>query len=154
MIRRLRTLTIWTGSILSLLSAAAFVASGWWLLAVRVTPTDGPVLSVSSGMCVVCLGRQGERGWAARPTTPRYDPGSFVQRWPNWAYWNKWTRRGRFIYVPIYAVFAAVAIPTLLVWRLWPRPVDPGCCRCGYDLTDNTSGTCPECGLTTIMDRD
>ena len=26
------------------------------------------------------------------------------------------------------------------------RPAPPGHCRCGYDLTGNESGTCPECG--------
>jgi hypothetical protein len=33
-------------------------------------------------------------------------------------------------------------------WRLRPRRV-PGTCRhCGYDLTGNVSGLCPECGHT------
>ena len=27
-----------------------------------------------------------------------------------------------------------------------PRMPDDRHCRCGYDLTANTSGTCPECG--------
>jgi hypothetical protein len=29
---------------------------------------------------------------------------------------------------------------------LWPKRRPPGTCRCGYDLTGNVSGTCPECG--------
>ncbi len=28
--------------------------------------------------------------------------------------------------VTLYAVFLAVALPTLLVWRLWPKPIKPG----------------------------
>ena len=33
-----------------------------------------------------------------------------------------------------------------VVWRR-VRPPEPGHCReCGYDLTGNESGTCPECG--------
>ena len=43
-------------------------------------------------------------------------------------------------------VFASVAVPTLLVWRLGRKHVEPGHCRCGYDLTGNVSGKCPECG--------
>ena len=43
--------------------------------------------------------------------------------------------------------FAGVAIPALLVWRFGLKPVKPGHCRCGYDLTGNTSGVCPECGV-------
>ena len=46
----------------------------------------------------------------------------------------------------ITQLFLFVAIPTLLVWRFGPKPVKPGHCRCGYDLTGNTSGVCPECG--------
>ena len=38
-------------------------------------------------------------------------------------------------------------IPALIVfWWTTPRPV-PGHCRsCGYNLTGNVSGVCPECG--------
>ena len=61
--------------------------------------------------------------------------------------WNSWRSDPRWIEFPIYALFAAVAIPTLLVWRFWPNPVKPGHCRCGYDLHGNTSGVCPECGV-------
>ncbi len=43
-------------------------------------------------------------------------------------------------------VFASVAIPTLLVWRLGRKRVETGHCQCGYDLTGNVSGKCPECG--------
>ena len=42
--------------------------------------------------------------------------------------------------------FAAVALPTLLVSRFWPKPIKPGHCQCGYDLRGNESGKCPECG--------
>lgn len=36
----------------------------------------------------------------------------------------------------------------LTIWMWWrDRPVPPGCCtKCGYDLTGNTTGVCPECG--------
>ncbi|MBN1343426.1 MAG: hypothetical protein JXQ73_12135 [Phycisphaerae bacterium] len=39
-----------------------------------------------------------------------------------------------------------VLIPTIYLWRKNRQPL-PGCCKkCGYDLTANESGTCPECG--------
>ena len=47
--------------------------------------------------------------------------------------------------LPLWLLFLAVLIPTLLLWRLDRRPL-PGHCRCGYNLTGLTSGRCPECG--------
>ena len=81
---RLRTFTLWTGTLLSLLIAAAFVVSARWFLALFIVP-----------LCVV---------------------------------------------------FLSVAVPTLLAWRFWPKPVKPGHCRCGYNLTGLTEPRCPECG--------
>lgn len=39
----------------------------------------------------------------------------------------------------------------LAIWIIpWARGASPrarnGCSRCGYDLTGNVSGVCPECG--------
>ena len=48
---------------------------------------------------------------------------------------------------PLVYAFVAVVLPTLLVWRFWPKPPKPGHCRCAYNLTGNTSGVCPECGV-------
>lgn len=45
----------------------------------------------------------------------------------------------------ITAPFGAVA-GAPLIWRLGSKPGNRGHCRCGYDLTGNESGTCPECG--------
>jgi hypothetical protein len=43
---------------------------------------------------------------------------------------------------------ALVLTVTLALWfRVWRRRVRAGHCRCcGYDLTGNVSGVCPECG--------
>jgi hypothetical protein len=39
-------------------------------------------------------------------------------------------------------------VSAIIVYRRLKRPSPPpGCCReCGYDLTGNVSGICPECG--------
>lgn len=44
-------------------------------------------------------------------------------------------------------------LPTLLAFIAWlvlflidRRRFPPGLCSCGYDLTGNVSGRCPECG--------
>ncbi len=47
---------------------------------------------------------------------------------------------------PLWMLLAAVLIPTVVMHR-WMRQLPAGCCRtCGYDLTGNVSGRCPECG--------
>ena len=52
---------------------------------------------------------------------------------------------------PLYLVFMASFLIMIECWRderaARLRPCQ--CKRCGYDLTGNTSGTCPECGSKT-----
>jgi hypothetical protein len=50
------------------------------------------------------------------------------------------------ISVPLWMPLALVGVPTFWLWRRNRRRPAPGACRCGYDLTGNTSGRCPECG--------
>jgi hypothetical protein len=50
------------------------------------------------------------------------------------------------VVLPYWLPFLLVAGPSLLGW-LVSRARDPTRCReCGYDLTGNVSGNCPECG--------
>ena len=50
--------------------------------------------------------------------------------------------------VLIWMIFALVASLAFLAWYLdLRRRPKPGHCPCGYDLTGNTSGVCPECGV-------
>lgn len=57
---------------------------------------------------------------------------------------------------PIYIIGAGIALGIValaLNTRLGhgrPRG-DRACAKCGYDLTGNTSGTCPECGTTAVV---
>ena len=136
--RRLRTLTLWTGTTLCVLIAAVFVASGWWQVAVGI-PARG-VIGIRGG-CV----------WP-NPSNPS---GVYFHN-DGWYRWNRWILHAgpswnplRFplVMFPLYVVFATVAIPTFLLWRFGPKPVKPGHCRCGYNLTGNTSGVCSECGV-------
>lgn len=46
-------------------------------------------------------------------------------------------------------VLAAAVVPTVRAWRwttLDEREIEGRCLKCGYDLTGNVSGVCPECG--------
>ncbi len=50
--------------------------------------------------------------------------------------------------MPLLALGLLAGGLTLLM-TLPPPPPDPGvCATCGYSLTGNTSGVCPECGRT------
>jgi len=48
--------------------------------------------------------------------------------------------------IPLWLPLAMIGFPTILAWRR-ERPLPPDHCqKCGYDLTGNVSGVCPECG--------
>ena len=48
----------------------------------------------------------------------------------------------------MYIAAAGGIVSAIVVYRCLKRPSpSPGCCReCGYNLTGNVSGVCPECG--------
>ena len=51
------------------------------------------------------------------------------------------------LWIPFWLPFVLLATPTALLWWHDLRRIPPGHCqRCGYDLTGNVSGRCPECG--------
>jgi hypothetical protein len=53
----------------------------------------------------------------------------------------------RCVVVEIWALFLLCAIPTALLWWRERRLRRAGVClECGYNLTGNVSGICPECG--------
>ncbi len=55
---------------------------------------------------------------------------------------NRWIQR---VTVPLWLPLVLMALPTAFLW--WrDRPSPPGHCACGYNLTGNVSGRCPECG--------
>ncbi len=137
MIRRLRTLILITGMTLSVLIAAAFVVSAWRYVVLQVPTSYGPWVSLLGGSLTVILNNQ------------MADLANIVPIKPNLVLWNKWYAGARIVVLPLYALFLAVAIPTLLVWRFGHKRVKPGHCACGYDLRGNVSGVCPECGRET-----
>ena len=53
--------------------------------------------------------------------------------------------------VPLW--FVVLLAWSYVLFRWWKRRVRPGhCAGCGYDLTGNVSGVCPECGLSVVPD--
>ena len=68
---------------------------------------------------------------------------------PNW-WWFDYqpgtpSRASCFI-IPLWLPLAAIGATTYYAWRRGRRHPPGHCAQCGYNLTGNTSGTCPECG--------
>ena len=126
------------GTGLMLLIAAAFVLSAWWYIVLQVPTPFGPCVYIENGATMVSLHR-------------RLDPGewAYIERsTEGLSLWNFWFGGWpwRVVEVPLYAVFLGVAVPTFVVWKRRPAQA-PGLCQCcGYNLTGNASGRCPECG--------
>jgi len=61
--------------------------------------------------------------------------------------WLKVDADGVGFLLPLWIPFVIFAIPTASLWWIDRRRIPPGHCqRCGYNLTGNVSGLCPECG--------
>jgi hypothetical protein len=62
--------------------------------------------------------------------------------------WNEMSTLGvRGLFVPLWIPLAIVAVPTAFLWWFDRHRIRPGHCpKCGYNLTGNVSGICPECG--------
>ena len=60
----------------------------------------------------------------------------------------RWVGQTLVIVTPL----AGLAIVVVFLWRLplSNRERPPVCEKCGYDLTGNTSGVCPECGTKVV----
>ncbi len=52
--------------------------------------------------------------------------------------------------IPIWMFFSLASLITAGLWR-WDRAPKGGCANCGYDLTGNVSGVCPECGAKIVV---
>ena len=62
---------------------------------------------------------------------------------PDGAIWGVWCR---YVRIPMWCFLVIASIPIVFLW--WrDRPIPSGLCQhCGYNLTGNVSGRCPECG--------
>jgi hypothetical protein len=72
------------------------------------------------------------------------------ERRPPWSRWVPYIDAGPTLIdarVPLWMPLLLVAAPTACLCWLDRRRIRPGhCMECGYDLTGNVSGVCPECG--------
>ena len=151
--QRLRGTCKWGGITLCVLLFALWLVSGWAEFDCLVEPARGPdtCLVVRRG-CVTCNAST-YRDCFRPPAGLQISSGA-----PGWDWWRwetaflepskdpRWLLHSEF---PLWLPFLLIALPTgFLLWSDHRKRIRGGCVECGYDLTGNTSGKCPECGAT------
>ena len=133
--RRSRLLRVakWGGVVVLVLLIATGVA-GLRCRVIWLLP-DGSGLGAGEGMVGASW-----RGWSGMGSV-----GLSITGAGEWLFWE-FTASNGIVAAPIWLPLLAIGIATIVLWRLDRRPLPPGHCPCGYDLTGNVSGTCPECG--------
>lgn len=140
---RARRVLKWTGLAFSLLLL------GLWLFSFKGTVfygVDGFVghaarIGVVEGMAGVCAtDRVVLDGW--RFTWDLHAPIAKVRWLPKYL----WTPQHKDVFVPLWMPLVLVIFPTFIFWWRERRCPKGHCQTCGYDLTGNVSGICPECG--------
>ena len=129
----------WAGLLLSLLMVAAWAVSVPW----RWMYDAQHVSAWLDTGCVIVL-------WARQMPPRKWARGwRVVRRTQRWWYW--WPEIQHVLgscdlILPLWIPFLVVLVPTAyLGWT--DRRTPPGHCqKCGYNLTGNVSGICPECG--------
>ena len=132
----------WVGLVVCALIVVAWAISLQWPVLLR---GDDWLVGCRGGsvIAVICTGDALAHSYSEMFTFlcfhegfrwPYYDGGSPVSPW-------------KIVSVPLWMPLAVVAIPTAFLFWRESRCIPPGHCqRCGYDLTGNVSGKCPECG--------
>ena len=130
-----------------------------WIVSFRQSVLWMPVRPVLIGLAPCGISMQRLPGDAEFPPGPMLCNSFSMRWWPELRtfentrlsaidrirrrapYWN-WS-----LFVPFWCILIPLAVPTAGLWYLDRKP-PPGCCpNCGYDLTGNVSGICPECGV-------
>ena len=135
--RRTIRLAKWAGVGMCILIAVAWAVSMRWAFGVDVGTAFRAM--VESGLFIASWSDSPTDGnvWFSRSAMPRDLPPLFA--------WRPY--EDVFVYVRLWLLLVLLALPTALLFWLDRRKPRPGfCATCGYDLTGNVSGVCPECG--------
>ena len=158
--RRAHPVLKWIGAALCVLTVGAFIVSLRWNVKWTNATGECDAGLVNGALCfvrvqtpknikVIDLSRMA-RGWSICPLTPGTRKilmpraQTFLTRGPIRL---KVTR----VNLPTWMPPIVFGVPTALLWWRDRHRIPPGHCRkCGYDLTGNVSGRCPECGESTL----
>ena len=139
---RVRRVAKWAGVVCLVLLIAAFCLSRYWFFALSVGNIH--VGAISGNLAMLYAPGFGFE-WSFRKVWEISPPRT---RLLYFYYKSSPTSRGsrRVVSFPLWIPFVLVALPTAFLWWRDQRRIPPGYCRkCGYDLTGNVSGACPEC---------
>jgi len=145
---RLRTLLKWSGTLaclLILLAAAACLRWRW-----IDSAADGLGARIEGGSVFIVYGPLADELFLRRGLNIG---GSFAtwqdaaEPFARWGVWPYLDGTPVWVSIPLWIPFVLIGVPTGWLWWRDRRRVAAGCCAaCGYDLTGNVSGRCPECG--------
>ncbi len=134
---RARRIAKWTGLAVCVVMAGAWAASRYWEACFY---GDKLSLWVCGGGVEVRLNKWGATWFSG---TWRIYPAGRDQLLIPYQYSNfsNWC-----VIIPLWIPLVLAAIPTVLAFMRDRRSIPGHCQHCGYDLTGNVSGRCPECG--------
>ena len=159
---RLRRVMKWSVLAVCLALAGAYVASARWAVYLRSSHGNGiglwpGRLAIERGSAHVATAMAVPRSWLSEPLRPRLSTRPIADESEfRFGYGIRRIGAYRAWFIPLWWLLAPAASLTGVPWtpevltfvgRL--RLARPGCCPCGYDLTGNTTGVCPECGKST-----
>jgi hypothetical protein len=149
---RIRKTVKWGGAVVSVLFLTIWISSRWWHLGYKSRGGTWAV-GVDAGTVVIGYARPGV--WS--------NPHGFLLRFLDpplhFAWWfnSESQPLATWWSVPLWVPTVPLLLATCAAWRLDAiarRRGRPGhCAACGYDLTGNTSGVCPECGAAAAQPR-
>ncbi len=142
--RRVRRVLKWLGAAVCLLILTAGLLSAFLELQVESARVQVVLLAGNVTVVVFPSWVTPSQSFEFKASPMTEGSNGFVFLWPQRA-----QSRLEETIIPLWFLLAFAGIATGILWRCDRFP--PGHCpRCGYDLTGNVTGRCPECGASCL----
>lgn len=135
----------WVCSIGCLLCIGAMLMTVWWRLPVlQIKPNVVEYDLLLTSGCVKIIQHEWPQKFVSGPADPWVWLPELVMDTQVGSP-NDWI-----VLVPVWMLLAPMMVGAWTYWRLSKRRLAGQCLTCGYNLTGNASGTCPECGSIVV----